>query len=164
MMEKLSLSAKKLSLFFLLLLFLFSSCTHSPPLSAYRDTAFCADLVYFRQNIRICAFAQVAAPREESDSLPRDVTLSFREPEALHGLTVTRKNGDIFYEYKGLSMSTDATELLRCIDLLLIEEHKNTEDQSYDIRLSSDTGFPEEIVTSEETLQIQNFQKISSNE
>lgn len=161
-MEKLSSATKKLSLLALTLFFLLEGCAPVTPPN-YRATAFCADLCYVTQSTRLCATVRVEAPRDSSDGLPRNAILSFTSPEALRGLVVTRKDGEIFYEYEGLSSSTDATGLLRCVDLLLTEYPNNTEDQSYEIRLAPSTGYPEEIVTSKETLQIQNFQKISSD-
>lgn len=167
MMEKLSLLhlfPKKLFSLSLCLLICLGGCTSRKKLPNFRDSAFCADLIYITKSTRICANMQAEAPREASDRLPRDVRLCFSAPEALRGLTVTRRDGEISFEYQGLLITPEHTDLLRPVALLLGEDHTDTEDPNYAIRLTQNTGLPEEIVTSEEQLQITDFKKIEKTE
>lgn len=164
MMEKLSLVFKKMVLLSLCPLIFLESCTPNSSPPNFRDSAFCADLVYVTETTHICATVQAEVPRAPEDTLPRDVKLVFSHPKALQGLTLTRRNGTVSFEYMGIITTSDHTDLLRPVALLLGEDPNTTEDQSYEIHLSPNTGFPEEILTSEETLQISNFQKISSDE
>lgn len=157
MMEKLSLHrsrVKKTMLLLLCLLLFTGGCTKKHPRYDARSTAFSAELIYRNGETMLCATAQVDAPR--ADGILRDVSLCFSYPDALQGLILTRENGKVLYEYDGIFLPSEGTELLRCVDLLL------QEDSGYEIQFSSQTGIPEEIRSSEEILQIKNFQKKSS--
>jgi hypothetical protein len=167
MMEKLSLLhrfSKKLFPLSLGILICFFGCTSRKSLPDFRDSAFCAEIVYVTKSTRICATVQAEAPREASDPLPRDVTIYFSSPEALRGLTLTRSSGEISFAYQGLITTSEHTDLLRPVVLLLGEDHTDTEDPNYAIRLTQNTGLPEEIITSEEQLQISDFKKINKAE
>ena len=158
MMEKLSLSVKKLSLLCLSVLCLFFGCTDANAPPDYKATAFYAEVVYTTEQTRLCCEVWVDAPRESGETLPRNVRVSVKAPDALQGLLLTRVDGEIFCEYRGLSKEIGQTELLRCADLLL------TEDQTDEMKRFPDTGAPERISSANETLEITNFKKIPSAE
>ena len=120
-----------------------------PVLCKEGNSSFSAELIYVNAKTKLCSHATVGAPRE--DGIPRNVRLSFSSPDSLQGLILTRKDGVISYEYRDLCVEYSDTELLRCVDLMLLE------DPSYEIRLAPNTKNPEEIRCSEEVLQIKNF-------
>ena len=158
MMEKLTLSWKLLFIFPLCFFLLLVSCSPQASRSNYRDSAFSADLVYLRNDIRICASVLIGSPRDATDPLPRDLTLHLSFPEALQGLVIQRIDGVLFFSYKELSKTVEHSDLLRCTDLLL------SEDESLNYYFDSSTELPLEIHSTNECLQISNFKKISSTE
>ena len=158
MMEKLTLSYKKLlPLLLCFLLVLFGCRANTSPTDA-RSSAFSASFVYVKNEMQICATAMVGAPREASDPLPRDLTLTLTSPEALRGLVITRKDGEVSLSYQGILTTVEHTDLLRCTELLL------SEDPTAKITLDPTQNTPKEILLGKELLQISDFKKILSNE
>ena len=139
-------------------LLFFSGCSQKKSRGNDLGFAFSADLTYVQENTRITASVDVHAPRELNDPLPRNLTLTIFSPVALQGLVVQRIDGVISLSYEGISTTVEHTDLLRCANLLLFEDASN------EIRLDPSTGFPLEILTTEASLQISNFKKISPDE
>lgn len=160
----------------LCLLLLLIGCSSTPKGNDYRESAFCAELSVHTKESHLLVTAEIRAPR--ADDLPRDLTLSFHEPNALRGLILTRRDGKILLEFDGISVERDsAEELLLCVKLLLPEgdfsEFKRCEKngvsllstkvqneketQAYEIYLDPDTGFPKEILSEDASLQILSF-------
>ena len=158
MMEKLTLSCKKLLPLLLCFLLILCGCRANTSPADARSSAFSASLVYIKNETRICATAIVGAPREATDFLPRDLTLTLSSPEALRGLVITRKDGVISLSYQGLLTAVEETNLLRCTELLL------SEDPAAEIVLDPTQNTPKEILLGKESLQISDFKKILSNE
>ena len=158
MMEKLTLYCKKLFPLLLCFFLLLCGCSSNTSPTDWRSSAFSASLVYIKNETQICATVAVSAPREASDSLPRDLTLTLSSPEALRGLVITRKDGVVSLSYQGLLTAVEETNLLRCTELLL------SEDVDAEIILDPTTNLPKEILLGKEALQISDFKKILSNE
>lgn len=178
MKEKLSpsyLSYVKILTFLLCPLILIFGCGRSSFPDA-RKNAFSAEIVWSTPKSQFRATAEVSEDSAEDTS--RDLTLTFHEPKAMKGLTVTRTNGEISLSFLNLSIENfPVKDLLRPIDLLLydgkitamgeceiegmryitakIENEK--EKESYEIYLDPDTGFPKELRTDTETLRIESF-------
>ena len=158
MMEKLTLSWKQFFLCSLCLFLFLGGCASRTRIPNVRDTAFSAELLYVKNNTRICSTVQVGAPRDSSDPLPRDLVLTVTSPEALQGLVITRIDGTLSFSYKGILTTVERTDLLRCAELLLSEDPDNT------YEFNESTGFPICICTKNERVEISNVQAKLSNE
>lgn len=176
-MEKLSVISFKIFVLLLCSLFFLGSfwgCEKSFP--DYRQTAFDAEIVFITPNARLCATAEVSAPSQ--NHALRDVTLTFSEPQALKGLILTRRGGTVSLNFQDLCIEDVPVQaLLRGIDLLLSEgaitilgkENRESigsisaeledeqEGKSYALSLEPTTGFPKELRTDTELLQIKSF-------
>ncbi len=180
MMEKLSVRSFKMLALLLCLLLCLGGCEKLTSLPDYRESAFIAELVFITPTSRLCATAEVSAPSQ--DHTLRDVTLSFTEPSALNGLIVTRREDQVSLNFKNLCVEdVPVQDLLRGIDLLLCdgsltilgkeegegirfisaELQNEKEGKSYALSLEPTTGYPKELRTDTEILQIQSFRKIS---
>ncbi len=176
-MEKLTLRIKRIAVLLVCLCLCLSGCAKSRSLPDYRASAFGVEIVYSTPHTKLVATAEVSAPRAE-ETIPRDVTLTLSSPKALQGLMLQRTDGKISLNYEGILTESDATGLLRCVDLLLTEgrikvgnpcqrngttllyaEIQNDKDtQIYELYLTPHTGIPQELVVAEETIQIRKFQ------
>ena len=179
-MEKLSVKSFKMLALLLCSLLCFGGCEKLASLPDYREGAFVAELVFITPTSRLCATAEVSSP--SSAQALRDVKLSFTEPTALNGLIVTRYEEQVSLNFKNLCVEdAPIQDLLRGIDLLLCdgsltilgkeeregirfisaELQNEKEGKSYALSLEPTTGYPKELRTDTEILQIKAFDKTS---
>ena len=163
--------------FMLALFCLLASCTTARPLPDYRDSSFVAELRLITPTITMEASASVE--KLSAPTLPRDITLQLKSPEALSDVFLRRSGGIVSLSYDGMTLSGDSlSPLLQAVDLLLssgeiqrickteelgeplifAELHSTKENTRYELYLSPDTGAPRVFRTDTFTLEILSFQ------
>ena len=163
--------------FVLALFCLLAGCTSPRTLPDYRGSAFVAEIRLLTPTITLEASASVE--KLSDPTLPRDVTLQLKSPEALSDVCLERRGGIVSLCYDGITLSGDSlSPLLQAIDLLVAsggiqpiceteelgeplifaELHSTKENTRYELYLSPDTGAPRVFRTDTFTLELLSFQ------
>ena len=104
--------------FVLALFCLLSGCAAARTLPDYRESAFVAELRLITPTVTLEASATVEALGDPT--LPRDVTLQLKSPEALSDVRLCRSDGIVSLCYDGMTLSGDSlSPLLQASDLLV---------------------------------------------
>lgn len=175
-MEKILMSLRALGS--LILILSLSSCASAPHLPDYREGIIDAEIVWCDGTTELSMRVHIEAASDNQTS--RDLTVELLTPPALEGIIITRKADEISVACGEMQANAEAlSSYLYPTDLLLTtgvitpvtqteldgvkvqyaQIQKENENESYELFLSPETGYPKEIRHGKESLQIRNFNR-----